>query len=88
MTRLLEAQAAGETGQEAAWKEEFERICIQTEVATSLSAEQLRKLVSDSDKLLDRLDHLQDPRAKIYIFRLRNCKEFFVYALQLQELDP
>ena len=69
----------------ASWKEEFERICIQTEIATSLTAGQLQKLISDSDELLSRLKRLQNPQAKIYIFRLRNCREFFVYALQLKQ---
>ncbi len=69
--------------QRASWKEEFERICIQTEIATSLTHEQLRKLISDSDELLIRLQQLDEPQAKIYIFRIRNCREFFAYALQL-----
>ncbi len=69
--------------QRTSWKEEFERICIQTEIATSLTHEQLRKLISDSDELLIRLQQLDQPQAKIYIFRIRNCREFFAYALQL-----
>ena len=66
------------------WKEEFERICMQTEVAGTLPAEQLRKLISDSDKLIDRLSRIKDPQAKIYIFRLGSCREFFAYMLQLK----
>ena len=71
--------------QPAPWKQEFERLCAQTQIAASLSAEQLRKLIADSDELLERLGHVEDPQAKVYIFRLRNCREFFAYALDLQE---
>ena len=77
-----------ETGQPDSWKTEFEQICGQTEIATALSPEELRNLISDSDELLEQLEDIEDPGAKIYIFRLRNCKAFFEYALLLGESDP
>lgn len=75
------------TGGTAAWKEEFERICAQTEIATSLSAEQLYQLIKDSDVLLEKLHGVEDPWAKVYIFRLKNCKRFFNFALEWQEKE-
>ena len=69
------------------WQDEFERICAQTEIAASLSTEQLQKLVSESDDLLDRLARVEDRRGKVYIFRLRNCRAFFLYTLELRELE-
>lgn len=66
------------------WKEEFQRICAQTEVATALKAGQLEKLISDSDELLPRLEALPRDQARLYSFRLKNCRGFFVYAQQLQ----
>ena len=71
----------------AAWKEEFERICAQTEIATSLSAEQLHQLIKDSDALLEELHGVEDPWAKVYIFRLKNCQNFFNFALEWQEKE-
>jgi hypothetical protein len=73
--------------QRTSWKDEFERLCIQTEIATSLTPEQLQKLINDSDELMDRLEKLPASEVKIFIFRLRNCKNFFVYALELQAAD-
>ena len=73
--------------QRSDWKEEFERICTQTELATTFKPEQLQKLISDSDELMARLKGLQDSQVKIYLFRLRNCRNFFIYALQLQGTD-
>jgi len=71
----------------AAWKEEFEKICSQTEIATSLSVEQLRQLISDSDMLLKKLHGIEDPWTKVYIFRLKNCQNFFNFALEWQEKE-
>lgn len=71
----------------SSWKEEFKRLCAQTDIATSYKPEQLRKLISDSDELLVRLENLQDSQAKIYLFRTRGCRDFFVYALELQKSD-
>ena len=66
------------------WKEEFERICAQTEIATTLSRQQLLELIEDSDELLNRLTGVEDPWAKVYILRLKNCREFFRYTLEWQ----
>lgn len=68
----------------ATWKEEFDRLCGQTVVATSLSPEQLRALVADSDALLARLDGVNDPAKKVYILRLQKCRSFFAYMLGLK----
>ncbi len=69
------------------WKEEFERICRQTQTASSLSAEQLQQLVDASDTLLEQLAHIGNPQGKVYVFRLENCRNFFVYLLHLNTLD-
>ena len=67
------------------WKEEFERLCAQTEVATTLSDQQIRDLIRDSDMLLEKLASLQDPQTRVYVFRLEKCRMFFEFALQLNE---
>jgi hypothetical protein len=72
-------------GDNSSWKEEFERICAQTDIATSLDAAQLRELIKDSEELMAMLREVEDPWAKVYIFRLENCKKFFVFALEWQE---
>ena len=75
------------SSQEGPWKEEFERICAQTEIATSLSTEQLKELVSDASTLIGQLREIEDPWAKVYIFRLEKCREFFEFALQWQVME-
>jgi len=71
--------------QRESWNDEFERICIQTGVATTLEAGQLEKLIRDSDELLPHVQALPPAQARLYTFRLKNCRSFFVYALELQK---
>jgi hypothetical protein len=84
---FLPVQPARASDDSVPWKEEFERICSQTVVATSLSNEQLLKLIDDGDTLLERLEKIKDPWAKIYIQRLKKCQEFFRYTLEWQEKE-
>ncbi len=67
------------------WKADFERICAQTEIATSLPEEQLQELIRDADDLLEHLGSLTTPEARVYVFRLKKCRAFFDYALQLRD---
>ena len=71
--------------QTSSWKEEFERLCAHTEIVTTLTNQQIRDLIRDSDVLLEKLESLQDPQTKVYVFRLKKCGMFFEFALQLNE---
>ena len=75
------------TGNEIApVKKEFERICGQTVIANSLSKKQLNELVIVSDQLLQQLSNIADPWAKVYIFRLKKCRDFFSFILESREI--
>ena len=74
-------------GRTGSWKDAFDRICAQTEIATTLSTEQLRQLIKDSDELLHQLGSIKDPWAKVYIFRLKKCKQFFNFALEWKAME-
>ena len=71
--------------QEQSWKKEFERLCAETEIATTLPNQKIRELIRDSDILLEKLESLQGSQTKVYVFRLKKCKMFFEFALQLNE---
>ncbi len=68
------------------WRDEFARICGRTEDATSLPRREIEELLRDSGALLERIEGLGIPEAKVYAFRLEKCRAFFEYALELQEL--
>ena len=67
------------------WKQEFERICIQVESAGERSGNQLRQLIDDSERLLEQLAEVDEPRVKIYVQRLQRCRDFFTFMLQARE---
>ena len=67
------------------WIEDFDKICGQAEDADSLPTAKLKELVMESDKLLEVIEAGSDPRKKVYIFRLRKCRNLFVYIIDLRE---
>jgi len=64
------------------WKTEFEAICVHTIEAPGLSTERVRELVDESDRLMKTIEKVNDPRKKVYLFRLKKCRNFFQYILE------
>jgi len=54
------------------------------EKADSLSMEELGLLIKRSDALLKILETINEPSRKVYIFRLKKCKAFFEYLIELK----
>jgi hypothetical protein len=69
------------------WIEDFDKICSQAEEADSLPTPKLKELVAESDKLIDVIEAGSDPRKKVYIFRLKKCRNLFVYIMNLREAE-
>ena len=67
------------------WIEDFDKICAQAEFADSLPTAALKELVLESDKLLVVIEAGNDPRKKVFIFRLNKCRNLFVYIMDLRE---
>ncbi len=67
------------------WIEEFDRICGQTQDADSLPTAKLKELVAESDKLPEVIEAGNDPGKKVYIFRLKKCRNLFLYIMDLRE---
>jgi len=67
------------------WTEDFDKICVQAEVADSLPTETLKELALESDRLLAVIEASNDPRKKVYIFRLKKCRDMFLYIVDLRE---
>jgi len=73
--------------EDQSWREEFTRICAMTDVADTLSREDLQALIDDSEELLSTLEDLSAPEVKVYIFRLKMCRDLFVYTLKLLDSE-
>ncbi|NOY52312.1 MAG: hypothetical protein GXP58_01675 [Deltaproteobacteria bacterium] len=63
------------------WKSEFEKICANVPTASSLSTERIRQLIKESNQLTKTVEAVQDPQKKVYLFRLKKCRNFFQFIL-------
>ncbi|RMG70497.1 MAG: hypothetical protein D6710_07205 [Nitrospirae bacterium] len=66
------------------WKDEFDDICGKVQISETLSTEELKQLIKRAEKLLEELKKLNSPEKKVYIFRLKKCKSFFEYIIELR----
>ena len=71
-------------GAQDQWKEEFKLICSYTVVSNTLSDEELETLIKDSDVLIEKLEALEVPEAKVYIFRLKKCRNMYRFIIDVR----
>ena len=64
------------------WKKEFEDICSQTQDVMLFTSEELDRLLNRCDALRPRTEKLDEQQKKIYLKRLRMCRDLFAYALE------
>ena len=79
---LLGSAAALQAG---SWQDDFERLCGATETADTLSIEELNTLIVECDALLETIEKEGGKQKKIYLFRLKKCRNFFTYMVSLKE---
>ncbi len=75
---LASPSAAGAQDQ---WKEEFKRLCSYTVSSDTLSDEEIETLIKDSDVLIEKLEALDAPEVKVYIFRLKKCRNMYRFII-------
>lgn len=66
------------------WKTEFNAICGKTQNALAFSAAELNGLIARCDALKPRIEKLDDSQAterKVFLQRLKMCREFYAFAL-------
>ena len=61
------------------WRQEFARICSKTGAADQLSGQELDSLINDSEKLLKIIGSKDDPDVKLYLIRIKKCRNFFIF---------
>ena len=68
-------------------QEEFDRLCIHTQDAESLSLEKLHELVAECDQLQKKIEESNDEKKKLLLFRLKKCRDFLAYMIELKEME-
>lgn len=70
---------------EERWKEQIMELCAKTDVAMSLTSEELKELVVGCDKLKPVIESLEETPRKVYRKRLQMCRDLFAYVLESNE---
>jgi hypothetical protein len=69
------------------WLDEFEDICVQTMDSQSLSVEELQALVERCEKLIPVIEQSTYVKKKVYLFRIKKCKELFQYMIEVNQKE-
>ncbi len=64
---------------EQSWRYEYNSICGDTQKAVTLPGEEINALIDKCDKLLNEIKATDNPRKKIFIFRIEKCRNFYQY---------
>ena len=64
------------------WKAEFDAVCSKTDVAMTLSSEELKGLIAGCDRLKPKIEAQEESTRKVYLRRLRMCRELYKYVLE------
>lgn len=83
--RPLPASLAGVAWADEAWKAEFEDVCGKTADAASFSADELKQLVERCDKLQPQIAALEESPRKVYLKRLKMCRDLYAYVLETKQ---
>ena len=67
------------------WEDEFEDICSRVAAADSYSIEELQALIDRSDTLLKKIKASDNRRKKIFIMRLKKCRNFFAFTIDVKQ---
>lgn len=68
---------------EGNWHDDFAIICAQTVNAGKLGREELDRLIADSGELLEIIESSDDPGKRVYLLRLKKCRNFFLFMKQI-----
>ena len=64
---------------EKSWTDEYNSICGDSQEAVLLPREKINILIDKCDKLLKKIDASDNPRKKIFKFRIEKCKNFYKF---------
>lgn len=64
------------------WKTEFEVVCAKTQDPGALSDVELKSLIERCDRLKPLIEKLDETQKKVYLKRLRMCRNLFVFILE------
>lgn len=83
---LLASPAFGAPDAPAAtWEADFAAIAVETDRATTLSREELQRLVAECDRLRPIIEALPETPRKVYRRRLEMTRNLYLFALEAMD---
>jgi len=67
------------------WRAEFDAVCSKTDVAMTLSVDELKGLVARCDRLKPQIESEEESTRKIYLRRLQMCRDLYKFVLESKE---
>lgn len=64
------------------WKAEFDEVCSKTTDSMELTKTELKKLIERCDRLKPRIELLDESTAKVYLKRLKMCRDLYEFVLE------
>lgn len=68
------------------WKAEYDEVCSKTDLAMTLSREELSALIDRCDKLRPKIELEEGSTRKVYLRRLQMCRDLYKYVLEAKDL--
>ncbi len=67
------------------WKATFDEICGKVQGADSLSDRELTAMIEKADKILPEIQKSDDPAKKVYLQRLKKCRNLYEFMLDTRK---
>ena len=79
---------SGAAAEERAWLAEFNEICAKTEVAMTLSSDELTALLTRCEQLQPAIEAEDPSTRKVYLRRLQQCRDLYRFVLESKTPPP
>jgi hypothetical protein len=76
---------AGISYAQDSWQTEFDEVCSKTQDAMELDSATLKELIKRCDALKSSIEQLTGAQKKVYLRRLKMCRDLYVYVLESKE---
>ncbi len=67
------------------WKASFDDICGKVQSADSLNNQELTAMIDKADKLVPEIQRSDDPAKKVYLQRLKKCRNLYQFMLETRQ---
>jgi len=67
------------------WRDEFDELCSKTMDAMELTTDELKSLADRCDRLLPKIEQLDETERKVFKKRLLMCRDLYLYVIETRE---